>query len=45
MMVHSTWRPKMTHADPSSSYERTPDAESTMIRPSVVNSAATAMIR
>src|ERR1700694_2383085 len=43
--VQSTCRAKIVHADPSSSYERTPDADSTMVRPSVVSSAATATTR
>jgi hypothetical protein len=35
----------MVHGDPSSSKDRTPEAESTMISPSEVNSATTAMTR
>src|ERR1700687_6207208 len=43
--VQSTWRAQIAHADPSSSYERTPDAASTMVSPAVVSSAATATTR
>jgi hypothetical protein len=44
-MVHSTCLPKIAHGEPSSSYECTPDADSTIVKPSVMSNAVTAMMR
>ncbi|SHX05257.1 Uncharacterised protein [Mycobacteroides abscessus subsp. abscessus] len=45
MTVQSTCLAKIVQGEPSSSYECTPEAESTMVRPSVISSAAQAMTR